>query len=68
VYAVVQGRIQRRVVEVGVEDPDQDLVQIRSGVAAGDVLVVGPVDALADGTRVEVPGAAPAESVPAGRR
>jgi RND family efflux transporter MFP subunit len=68
VYAVVQGRIQRRVVAVGVEDPDQDLVQVTSGVAAGDVLVVGPVDALADGTRVEVPGAAPAESVPAVRR
>ncbi len=68
VYAVVQGRIQRRVVEVGVEDPDQDLVQVRSGVAAGDVLVVGPVDALADGTRVEVPGAAPAGSRSAAQR
>jgi membrane fusion protein (multidrug efflux system) len=68
VYAVVQGRIMRRVVEVGVEDPDQDLVQIRSGVAPGDVLVVGPVDALADGTKVEVPGAAPAEAAPAARR
>lgn len=68
VYAVVQGRIQRRVVQVGVEDPDQDLVQVRSGVATGDLVVVGPVDALADGTRVEVPGAAPAESAAAARR
>lgn len=65
VYAVVQGRIERRVVQVGVEDPDRDLIQVRSGVAAGDVVVVGPVDALADGTKVEVPGQAPAD--PAGR-
>lgn len=68
VYAIVQGRIVRRVVEVGVEDPDRDLIQIRRGVEVGDVLVAGPVDALADGTRVEIPDAAPAESVPAARR
>jgi RND family efflux transporter MFP subunit len=67
VYAVLQGRIARRVVEVGVEDPDQDMVQIRQGVAPGDMLVVGPVDALADGTRVEIPGATPAAPAPAQR-
>jgi RND family efflux transporter MFP subunit len=68
VYAIVDRRIVRRVVEVGVEDPDQDLIQVRSGVAPGDMLVVGPVDGLADGTKVEIPGAAPAESAPAVRR
>jgi len=56
IYAVAGGRVARRTVALGVEDADQGLVQVRSGVAAGDTVIVGPVDGIADGTRVEIAG------------
>jgi RND family efflux transporter MFP subunit len=65
VYAVAGGRVARRAVAVGVEDADQGLVQLLRGVAAGDTVIIGPVDNVADGTRVTIAGGgAPA---PAGR-
>jgi RND family efflux transporter MFP subunit len=57
VYLVAGGRIARRVVQLGVEDAASGRVQIVSGVAAGDTVVVGPVDDLSDGTRVQVAAA-----------
>ena len=60
VYLVSGGRVVRRPVVLGVEDPDQALVQVRSGVVPHDTVIVGQVDGLADGTRVEVAGSAPA--------
>ncbi len=57
VYVVAAGRVSRRVVELGVEDVGRGLVEIRRGVSAGESVVVGPVDGLGDGSRVEVPAA-----------
>ena len=58
VYAISGGKIARRVVTLGVDDEDQGLVQIRSGVALGEQVIVGPVEGVADNAPVEVVGAA----------
>jgi len=57
VYAVRGGVIAKVPVQLGVEDAEQGLVQVVSGLAAGDLVVVGPVEGLADGTRVQVTAA-----------
>jgi RND family efflux transporter MFP subunit len=62
VYVIVGGTVRKRVVSVGVTDEDQGLVQLTSGVQAGEVVVVGPVEGLAEGVRAEVVGAGPAPS------
>jgi RND family efflux transporter MFP subunit len=54
VYVVVSGVIARRPVTLGIEDTDRGLVQITKGVEAGEQVIVGPVDGLADGMRVDV--------------
>ena len=56
VYAVSSGKIARRRVAVGVADDDLSLVEITSGVAAGDTVIIGPIEGLADGTPVEIGG------------
>lgn len=58
IYLVSSGRIARRVVQLGVEDAANGRVAVTSGVAAGDTVVIGPVDDLADGTRVQIATAA----------
>jgi len=66
VYLVRAGRIARTPVTVGIQDDDQALAEIRSGVGAGDTVVVGPVEGLVDGTPVQI--AAPAQAVAAPAR
>jgi membrane fusion protein (multidrug efflux system) len=56
VYLVDHGKLARRRVQVGIADDDQALIQITAGVAAGDTVVIGPIEGLTDGTRVEVGG------------
>jgi RND family efflux transporter MFP subunit len=56
VYVIAGGRAARRPVALGLSDPVRGLVQVTRGVAAGDTVVVGPVDALGDGTRVDIAG------------
>lgn len=56
VYVVVDGKIARRPVSVGIADEDLGLVQITSGVQAGDIVIVGPVEGLTDGASVEILG------------
>jgi RND family efflux transporter MFP subunit len=58
VYAVSNGRIARRRVAVGISDDDQARVEISSGVTAGDTVVVGPIEGLADRTPVVIGSAA----------
>jgi RND family efflux transporter MFP subunit len=60
VYLVTGGRVARREVTLGVEDLELGLMQVTSGVVPGDSVIIGPVDNLADGTRVEVAGTAAA--------
>ncbi len=62
VYVIGGGKVQRRVVVVGVSDEEQGLIQITSGVRIGELTVVGPVEGLADGAPAEVLGRAAADS------
>ena len=54
VYVIAAGKVSRRAVTLGITDEDAGLVQIASGVQAGDVVVVGPVEGLTDGAPAEV--------------
>ncbi len=65
VYVVRAGRIARRPVSVGIVDDDQALTEIRSGVGAGDTVIVGPIEGLVDGTPVQIAAAAAAPAAPA---
>lgn len=58
VYAVSNGKIAKRSVTIGLADDDQGLVEIASGIAAGDTVVVGPIEGLSNGTPVEIGRAA----------
>lgn len=50
VFAVVEGRAELRLVEIGARSPDR--VEIRSGLAPGDHVIVHPGDSVTDGLRV----------------
>jgi multidrug efflux pump subunit AcrA (membrane-fusion protein) len=54
-FVVVQGKAERRTVSLGVEAADS--VQITSGVAQGDTLVLDPPAALSSGSLVEIQAA-----------
>ncbi len=56
VYTVSAGKVARRQVRVGVADDHLSLVGITSGIAAGDTVIVGPIEGLAEGTPVQVSG------------
>lgn len=61
-YAVSGGEIARRRVTLGIADDEQGLVQIATGAVAGDTVVIGPIEGLAEGTPVRVadaPASAP---------
>jgi len=62
VYVVSGDRVSRRAVSLGVEDPDLGLVQITNGVQAGERVIVGPVDRVSDGTRVDIAAPQPAST------
>jgi RND family efflux transporter MFP subunit len=53
-YVVVNNKVDRRDVMVGIETPDA--VQVTSGLKAGEVVVVDPPSALGPGTQVQVQG------------
>jgi len=54
VYVVAGGKVVKRVVGVGIQDEQRALVQITSGVAVGDTVIVGSVDGLVEGATVDV--------------
>ena len=58
VYVVHAGRMARRAVVVGVTDEDQGLVEISRAVAAGDTVIIGPIEGLSDGMAVAIGAAA----------
>jgi len=58
VYAVSNGKIAKRRATIGLADDDQGLVEITSGIAAGDTVVIGPIEGLSNGTPVQIGGAA----------
>lgn len=59
VYRIKDGRLEKVEVELGFEDPVTERIEIRSGLAAGDTLVMGSAQGLPTGTPVRV--SAPAE-------
>ena len=66
-YLVSGGKVVRRAVAVGVSDDDLGLIEITSGVAVGDTVIVGPIEGLADGTPIVI-GAAAAAAPGAAKR
>lgn len=52
VLRVRDGKVERVEVALGLSDPRADRVELRSGVAAGDVLLVGPAREITPGTAV----------------
>jgi membrane fusion protein (multidrug efflux system) len=52
VWVVVDGKAERRRVELGVRTPGY--VEIRNGITPGDQVVVGGLDRLVEGATVEV--------------
>ena len=58
VWIVTQGRLQRRAVRTGIAGTDT--IEILSGLAAGDTVVVAPPEGLADGQRAAATPAPPA--------
>jgi RND family efflux transporter MFP subunit len=65
IYVVSQGKVARREIVVGVADDARGLIGIASGVAAGDTVIVGPVEGLTDGTPIRIGSAAAAAPAPA---
>lgn len=64
VYVVASDVVSRRPVTTGLRDAGRGVVEIRSGVAAGEAVVVGSVEELSDGSRVQIAArpAAPARN------
>jgi RND family efflux transporter MFP subunit len=56
VLVVVGGRLARRDVTTGLVDEQAGLVQVTAGLAAGDVVVVGPAEGLQPGQAVRLTG------------
>jgi membrane fusion protein, multidrug efflux system len=54
VLKVVDGRVERVAVALGLEDQDAERVEITAGVAAGDRVLMGAARLLTPGTRVEL--------------
>ncbi len=54
VYVVERQIVSRRLVTVGIRDAARGLVEITSGLAPGAVVIVGPVENLTDGMRVDM--------------
>jgi len=66
--AVVEGGVaNQREVKTGVRDDEKQLVQIISGLNAGEVVVSNVAYALPDKTKVKIESAAPAEKPAAGK-
>lgn len=54
VLRVKDGKVERATVELGLRDEVAQQVEIRTGLQAGDVVVLGSAKDLAEGTRVQV--------------
>jgi RND family efflux transporter MFP subunit len=54
VYRIKQGRIERLEVELGFEDPVTERTEVRSGLMAGDTVVLGSAQGLPVGTAVRI--------------
>jgi RND family efflux transporter MFP subunit len=55
-WVIAGGKVEKRPVTVGLRDELRDLVEIRSGLAAGETVIVSPMEDLTPGQRVEISG------------
>lgn len=55
VLRVREGRTERVAIEPGLQDEETDRIEVRAGLAAGDLVVVGPARRMPAGARVVVP-------------
>ena len=58
-YRIKDGKLEKVEVEIGFEDPVTERLEIRSGLSAGDTLIIGTAQGMAPGTAMRV--SAPAE-------
>ena len=65
VFVVLEGKAEKRTIDLGVETPDG--VQVRNGVVAGDVVVLDPPTALASGAPVELQDGGATDGRPAAK-
>lgn len=56
VMVLAEGRLAKRTVSIGLTDDSQGLIEVASGLAEGDVVVIGPVQGLLDGQLARVGG------------
>jgi hypothetical protein len=54
VLKVSNGKVERIEVELGITDEEAQRVEVRKGVAAGDIVLQGPAQQMAPGTPVEL--------------
>jgi hypothetical protein len=54
VHQLKQGRVVETPVQLGLRDEAAELVEIRTGVAAGDTLLLGSAQGVAPGSKVRV--------------
>ena len=53
-WLVVDGHAEKRAVVAGLRDEVRDLVEVRSGLKEGEAVVVGPIETLTPGMKVQV--------------
>lgn len=65
-WVIRDGKVERRAVTAGMRDERRELVEITSGLAAGETVIVSPMEDLTPGQRVEIAGEpGPAAPAPA---
>jgi hypothetical protein len=52
--AIVDGRLVKRVVTLGRRDPATGVIEVKSGLQAGETIVVAPGATIVEGARVQV--------------
>lgn len=68
VFRIRQGKVEQVTVELGVRDEADDRIELRSGVAAGDTLLLGNAAGVLPGTAVRVTGGEASETEVDGKR
>ena len=60
VWVIAGGKAEQRPVTIGVRDELRDLVEVKTGLRAGDAVVVSPIEGLTPGQPVQITDAGPA--------
>jgi len=55
-WVIAGGKVEKRSVTVGLRDELRDLIEVKSGLAAGETVIVSPMEDLTPGQRVEITG------------